>query len=242
MELHGQLALVTGGGRRIGAACVRALGDVGVRVAVHCHRSTVAAERLCRELRAEGKEAWTVVADLEQEADVEGLMRRVTDQGGGVTLLINNAAIFEPSSVSEVSWDNWRRHLAINLTAPFFLMSRFARQVPEGGQGKVINIIDQRVLHPGPGHVSYTVAKSALWTLTRIAARELAPRIQVNAIGPGVILPAAGDDVDAFLRLARSVPMGRPGSLAELTEALLFFLGCDYVTGQMLCIDGGQHL
>ncbi|HIJ85584.1 MAG TPA: SDR family oxidoreductase, partial [Magnetococcales bacterium] len=156
--------------------------------------------------------------------------------------LINNAAIFEPATVVDASWDNWNRHMAINLAAPFFLMSRFARQIPEGGAGKVVNIIDQRVLRPSTGHVTYTAAKSALWSLTQMAALELAPRIQVNAIGPGAILPAAQDDTASFMQIARCVPMGRPGTLEEITQALLFFLKVDYVTGEMLCVDGGQHL
>ncbi|MBF0147563.1 MAG: SDR family oxidoreductase [Magnetococcales bacterium] len=242
MDLQGQLALVTGGGRRIGAACVRALSVAGARVVVHCHRSTEAAQRLCQELQATGGMAWTVMADLADEQAVEALIGRVGTEWGPVTILVNNAAIFEPATVIDTSRDHWNRHLAINLTAPFFLMSRFARQLPDEAVGKVINIIDQRVLRPAPGHVAYTAAKSALWALTRLAARELAPRIQVNAIGPGAILPAAGDDETVFDRLARSVPMGRAGRLEEVTEALLFLLRHDYVTGEMLCVDGGQHL
>ncbi|MBF0134516.1 MAG: SDR family oxidoreductase [Magnetococcales bacterium] len=242
MEIKGHLALVTGGGRRIGAACVRALSAAGVRVAVHCHGSTELAENLCREIHASGGVAWTIAADLSDWRAVEALLPRVEENGGPVTILVNNAAIFEPDTVLGANWDDWNRHMALNLAAPFFLMSRFARQVPEGATGKVVNILDQRVMRPGKGYVSYTVAKSGLLSLTRMAALELAPNIQVNAIGPGAILPAAGGDTETFMQLSRSVPMGRPGSTDDITEALLFFLRQDYITGEMLCVDGGQHL
>lgn len=241
LEIRGRLALVTGGGRRIGAACVRVLCAAGVRVAVHCHRSAGLAEDLCREINDGGGRAFTVVADLGSPREVERLLARAGENAGPVTILVNNAAIFEPGTVLDATWDNWNRHVAINLTAPFFLMSRFAGQLPEGEVGKVINVIDHRVLHPGKGYAAYTAAKSALWSLTKMAALELAPRIQVNAIGPGAILPAAGD-LAAFTKVARSVPMGQPGGLEDITDALMFFIRQDYVTGEMLCIDGGQHL
>lgn len=233
---------MTGGGRRIGAACVRALSAAGARVAVHCHGSTSIADDLCQEINAAGGEAWTIEADLGDWREVECLLPRVGKKMGPVTILVNNAAIFEPDTVLGANWDDWNRHMALNLSAPFFLMSRFARQVPEGAEAKVVNIIDQRVMRPGRGYVSYTVAKSGLLSLTRMAALELAPGIQVNAIGPGAILPAAGDDTETFEATGRSVPLGRPGSLEDITEALLFFLRQDYITGEMLCVDGGQHL
>ncbi|MBF0423280.1 MAG: SDR family oxidoreductase [Magnetococcales bacterium] len=242
MEIQGKLALVTGGSARIGAACVRALSRAGARVVVHCHRAATPASALCDDIRSAGGQAWPLVADLSDPGVVDALISRIVTDWGPLHILVNNAAIFEPCSIPGATWDNWNRHLAINLSAPFFLMSHFVRQISPEGAGKVINLIDQRVLRPGPGHASYTAAKSALWSLTRLAAVELAPRVQVNAIGPGVILPAAQDDEFTYAALVRSLPMQRPGRLTEITDALLFLLGNDYVTGQMLCIDGGQHL
>lgn len=242
LDIRGHLALVTGGGRRIGAQCVRALCQSGARVVVHCHRSTTDAETLCQEIRANGGHSWLVEANLGDRDAIDTLIPQIEKTYGALTILVNNAAIFEPGTTLETTWDHWDRHLAINLTAPFFLMGHFARQLPQGASGKIINIIDQRILRPSPGHVAYTASKSALWSLTRMAALELAPNIQVNAIGPGAILPAKQDDENTFLALARALPTQRTGRLEEITSALLFFLANDYVTGQMVCIDGGQHL
>ncbi|MBF0140773.1 MAG: SDR family oxidoreductase [Magnetococcales bacterium] len=242
LDIRGHIALITGGGRRIGAQCVRALSRAGAKVVVHCHHSTDDAMALCQGIQARGGHSWLVEADLGDGNAMEDLIPRIEKTIGPLSILINNAAIFEPGTTLGTTRDQWDRHLDINLTAPFFLMSQFAKQLPREAPGKIINIIDQRVLRPAPGHAAYTATKSALWSLTRMAAVELAPNIQVNAIGPGAILPAQQDNEATFQALVQSLPIQRPGRLEEISSALLFFLANDYVTGQMVCIDGGQHL
>lgn len=242
MKVHGQTALVTGGARRIGAACVHALARAGAKVVVHAHHSLAQAQEVCREVAFAGGEARIVQGDLLDPQGVGRIMEQAQNHFGPLTILVNNAAIFEPGTVRDTSMENWHRHMEINLTTPFFLMQHFARQCPSGAMGKIVNLIDQRVLRPRGGHVAYTAAKSALWTLTRMAAMELAPEIQVNAIGPGPILPVEGEAHENFTRVVHGTPMGRPGTPEEIGETLLFLLQQDFITGEMICVDGGEHL
>ena len=245
MNPHGATALVTGAGRRIGAACARALAALGVRVAIHCRHSGADAGALCAEIRRQGGQAAVFEADLTDGDAAGALLDRVRERFGPVGILVNNAALFEPGTLLDTSLESWNRHLALNLTAPFLLTRAMARQqaaLAEPKPGKIINIIDQRIGRPRPGHLAYTTAKSALWTLTRISARELAPAIQVNAIAPGPILPAPGADDAAFRQVAAATPLGRPGSPSDIAAALLFLLHQDFITGEMIHMDGGEHL
>ncbi|MBF0623780.1 MAG: SDR family oxidoreductase [Magnetococcales bacterium] len=250
--MHGTAGLVTGAGQRIGQACALALAEAGVGVAVHFGRSREAADAVCRQIRDRGGRALVLQADLADPGQCASLIPRAAAVLGPLAILVNCAAIFEPGSLARTTPEAWNRHLAINLTAPFLLIQALAAQCPAPPTrqdepaapvaGKVVNVIDQRIHRPRPGHLAYTTAKSALWTLTRIAAAELAPRIQVNAIGPGPILPAPDATPEAFLRVAAATPMGRPGRVADLVHTLRFFLENDYVTGEMVCVDGGEHL
>ncbi len=241
-------ALVTGAGRRLGAAIARTLAEDGARLAIHHGRSHRQAEALCREIIDQGGHAVPLQADLADLEIADQLIPRAAEAlGGAVTILINSAAIFQRGTLRDTSTENWNRHLAINLSAPTRLMGAFARQfapdsAPGAIQGRIINIIDQRIRHPRPGHLAYSVAKSGLWSATQMAAAELAPAIQVNAIGPGPILPAPGDDPATFQAIGRATPMQRPGSPADICAAVRFLLSQDFISGEMLCVDGGEHL
>ncbi|MBF0622605.1 MAG: SDR family oxidoreductase [Magnetococcales bacterium] len=249
MELSGKTALITGGAKRIGAACAIALAKQGVDIALHYGRSAEAAETQCDRLRGLGVNAFPFSADLSDASACQTLVDRANQKMGLISILINCAAIFERGSVKQTSLENWQRHLDINLTAPFLLLQAFANQsawLPNGEppqvQGKVINFIDQRITRPQPGHLAYTTAKSALWAVTQMAAKELAPAIHVNGIAPGPILPAPDANTETFEKIARATPSGRPGGPIDITEALLFLLKQDYIIGEILRVDGGEHL
>ncbi|MBF0367895.1 MAG: SDR family oxidoreductase [Magnetococcales bacterium] len=258
MKLEGATALVTGGAQRIGSVIAYALAKAGVRVVVHYNGSQQAAQLTCDGIRQQGGVAEAVQGDLSHPEQVMALVDRSRSLLGPLSILVNNAAIFEPGSIRDTSLANWQRHHQINATAPFLLLQAFARQ-PElmngaldtAGEarsglnlplGKVINIIDRRVRRPGAGYIAYTTAKSALWSLTQLAAKELAPHIQVNAIGPGPILPPPGEGMAHLERVAQATPARRPGSPEEIASALIFLLEHDFITGEMLAVDGGEHL
>ncbi|ABK42854.1 short-chain dehydrogenase/reductase SDR [Magnetococcus marinus MC-1] len=246
MDTTGCRALVTGAGRRIGAAIALALGEAGMDVAVHYSGSAQGAEQSCAALAKMGRRACAFQADLSDWAQAEALLPRVVAQMGPVRVLVNSAAIFERSDLVDQSQAQWRRHMAINLEAPMLLMQHFARQwqsdQPPDGAGRIVNILDRRVLAPPPGHLAYNAAKGALWSLTRVAARELAPHITVNGVGPGPILPAAGEPLEQFAKVIAATPMQRSGTPQEVADAVLYFIQNGFVTGQMICIDGGEHL
>lgn len=242
MELTGQTALITGAAARIGACLALGLAERGVDIALHCHRSSQAAHALAQRLRQLGRRVMVLTGDLADGHQAAALPASVAAAMGPATLLINNAAIFEAGSVASTDQNQWQRHLAINLTAPFLLLQGFARQLPPEQKGKVINLLDQRLAHPRPGHLAYTVAKSGLLTLTTLAALELAPRILVNAIAPGPILPSNPQDEAGFHKIAAATPAGRAGQPEDILAACLFLLQQDYINGQIIHVDGGQHL
>lgn len=242
MDIKGVPILVTGGGRRIGAACVLALAKAGAAVIIHYGSSANAATRLSEDINQNGGRAATLQGDLGQPEMAIELLERAGKFFGPVQILINNAAIFKPGLLADTSLPQWQEHISTNLTAPFLLMQGFARQLPAGTPGKIINFIDQRISRPRPGHIAYTTAKSALLTLTKIAAQELAPQVQVNAIAPGPILPAALDSQDHFAQIANATPLARAGTPDNIVQTLLFLLEHEYITGEMIRVDGGEHL
>ncbi|MBF0125854.1 MAG: SDR family oxidoreductase [Magnetococcales bacterium] len=237
-------ALITGAGHRIGAACALALARQGIAVVIHYGSAREAARTLQQTIRTGGGEAHLLQGDLADAGETGRLLPQAEALLGGrvVEILVNNAAIFLPGTVRDGPLEVWNRHLDINLTAPFLLMQSFARRLPPEGRGKIIQIIDQKGHRPRPGYAAYSAAKSALWTLTRLAALELAPAIQVNAIGPGPILPAPGASQAAFEGVAAATPAGRSGTPEEIGAALLFLLRHDFITGEMIRVDGGEHL
>ncbi len=235
-------ALVTGGARRIGRALSLALADSGFAVAVHHHRSKADAETLVAEIHKRGGNAVALAADLADEAAVKELLPRAAAALGLIGILVNNASIFESDTVATATRDSWERHLAVNLRAPFVLMQEFAAQLPADSGGVVVNMLDERVWNLTPYFVSYTLTKSGLWTLTRSMALALAPRIRVNGIGPGPTLPSERQSREQFLERCRAMPLRRGTGPDEIAAALRFILASPAMTGQMITLDGGEHL
>ena len=235
-------ALVTGGARRIGRALVLALADAGFAVAVHHRRSRTEADSLVGEITRGGGSAVALAADLADEAAVKDLLPQAAAVLGPIGVLVNNASIFGNDTVATVSRRDWDAHLAVNLRAPFVLGQEFAAQLPPDAGGAVINLLDERVWNLTPYFVSYTVTKAALWTLTQTMALALAPRIRVNGIGPGPTLPSPRQSPEQFREQCRRLPLQRGTSPSEIAAALRFILAAPAMTGQMIALDGGQHL
>lgn len=235
-------ALVTGGARRLGRAIGLALAGAGFSVGVHCRTSDAEAASLVTEIEALGGAATVLQADLADEAATAALVGRAAAALGPVGVLVNNASAFERDEWDDATRASWDQHLEPNLRAPFVLMQAMARALPSGSHGAVINMLDQRVWSLTPHFVSYTVSKAALWALTQQMALALAPRIRVNAIGPGPALPSARQTAEQFARQAGSVPLRHGTSPEEVGRAVLALLSLPSVTGQMIALDGGQHL
>nr|WP_245259112.1 SDR family oxidoreductase [Salinarimonas rosea] len=235
-------ALVTGGATRIGRAMVERLAREGYGVAIHCNASVVEAERLAHGIGAAGGRATVVQADLADADAVAGMIAAATTALGPLDLLVNSASEFEDDHIESLDLARYGRTLAVDLTAPLVLARDFAAQLPEGAEGLIVNVLDQRVWKETPFFFSYQIAKSALWTATRTMARALAPRIRVNAIGPGPTLASPRQGEADFARQAAAVPLRRSSSPAEVCDALMYLVGARSVTGQMLALDGGQHL
>ncbi|HKS88394.1 MAG TPA: SDR family oxidoreductase [Stellaceae bacterium] len=235
-------ALVTGAARRIGRALALALAEDGYAVAIHHHRSRAEAEAVAAEIGNGGGRAVALAADLTDEAAVGDLLPRAAAALGPIGVLVNNASIFENDTVATATRESWEAHLAVNLRAPFVLMQHFAKALPEGAGGIVVNLLDERVWNLTPHFVSYTVSKSALWTLTRTMALALAPRIRVNGIGPGPTLPSPRQSAEQFAERCRAMPLRRGTSPEEIAAALRFILAAPAMTGQMIALDGGEHL
>jgi len=235
-------ALVTGGGQRIGRALALALGELGYAVAVHYHRSAEEAEDTAAAISGAGGKAVTLAADLADENATKALLPRAAAALGPIGVLVNNASVFENDTVGTVTRDGWDNHLTINLRAPFVLIQEFARHLPTSANGSIVNLLDERVWSLTPYFVSYTISKAGLWTLTQTMALALAPRIRVNGIGPGPTLPSPRQSHEQFLQQCRSMPLQRGTAPEEIAAALRFILAAPAMTGQMIALDGGQHL
>ena len=237
-----QSAIVTGAARRIGRRIALDLARDGWAVAIHCNSSRSDAETLKVEIEKEGGRSVIVQGDLACADVPERLVAEAGAALGPLTCLVNNASRFEPDEAGSVTLDSWTAHLDTNLRAPVFLAQSFAAQLPAGAQGNIINIIDQRVWKLTPKFFSYTASKSALWTVTQTLAQALAPRIRVNAIGPGPALANVRMDEDDFARQARLTLLKRGTSPEEISAAVKYILSAPAMTGQMIVLDGGQHL
>jgi NAD(P)-dependent dehydrogenase (short-subunit alcohol dehydrogenase family) len=235
-------ALVTGAARRIGAALARDLAAQGWAVAVHYGSSGAEAEALCAEIAAAGGRAVALQAELAEEAALAPLVARAAAALGPLGLLVNNAAIFEFDDAASCDRASWDAHLDTNLRAPFVLTQAFAAALPQEARGLVVNILDTRVWNLAPGYLSYTLSKAGLWTLTQTLAQALAPRIRVNAIGLGPTLPSQGQSDADFAARSAALPLGAGAGMAEIAAALRFLLAAGSVTGQMIGLDGGDHL
>lgn len=245
-------ALVTGAGARLGQAMALYLARRGHDIAVHYAGSAEGAAETVAQVQAMGRRAVALQADLLDEAQVQALLPRATEAlGGPFTVLVNNASIFEYDNLHSATRQSWDRHMESNLRAPFVLTQAFAAQAPapamdDAGeplaQALIVNMIDQRVRKLTPEFATYTLAKMGLWALTQTAAQALAPAIRVNAIGPGPTLQGARQSERHFRNQRAATVLGRGANPADITAALGYFLDAPAVTGQLLCVDGGQHL
>jgi NAD(P)-dependent dehydrogenase (short-subunit alcohol dehydrogenase family) len=235
-------ALITGSAKRLGRAIALAMAKSGWNIAVHYHESAEAAEATAAEIRALGRRAAVVKADLHREAEVERLIPEAAKALGPISCLVNNASVFEMDKVDTATRESWDRHIETNLRAPLVLSQAFARQLPEGMDGSIVNLLDQRVWKLTPYFLSYTVAKMGLWTLTRTLALALAPRIRVNGIGPGPTLPSPRQSEAQFRAQNEAMPLGHGATPEEIAAGVLFILSAPSMTGQMIALDGGEHL
>ncbi|MEL7257407.1 MAG: SDR family oxidoreductase [Pseudomonadota bacterium] len=245
-------ALVTGAGKRVGREMALYLGRRGFDVAVHYATSSAGADEVAEKICSMGQTAVTLQADLLDENAVQPLVPSAAEAlGGPLTLLVNNASIFEQDTYETATRKTWDMHIESNLRAPFVLTQALAAQVPDPviddmnepvAQGLVVNMIDQRVRKLTPDFVSYTIAKMGLWAMTRTAAQALAPRVRVNGIGPGPTLQSTEQTAEQFAKQRARTVLRRGASPADITAALGYFIDAPAITGQLLCVDGGQHL
>ncbi|MGO9673251.1 MAG: SDR family oxidoreductase [Methylocella sp.] len=235
-------ALVTGGGRRIGLRISERLASAGYAVVVHCSPSSRGeAEHAAARIEAGGARAAVLSLDLSDAAATGGLIARAVALIGPLTLLVNNASVFEEDSALDFDVESFDRHVGVNLRAPVLLARDFVRQAPAGAS--IVNIIDQRVLRLTPQFFSYTLSKAALWTATSTMAQAFAAQgVRVNAVGPGPVFPNAREGEAGFLREVQGLPLGRAVDPDDIADAVLYLAKARNVTGQMIAVDAGQHL
>ncbi len=235
-------ALITGAARRIGRAIALDLAAHGWRVGLHYRRSQDDARRLADEICKNGGMAAALAGNLSDTDDTRALIERCAEALGAPSCLVNNAAEFFPDTITSLTSSGWETHLDVNLKAPVFLAQALYLNLPEGAQGNVINIVDQRVWRPTPDFFSYTISKAGLWTATQTLAQAMAPRVRVNAIGPGPVLKSVHQTDEEFEAETSATLLKRGPSLEEIAAAVRFILDTPSMTGQMIALDGGQHL
>jgi NAD(P)-dependent dehydrogenase (short-subunit alcohol dehydrogenase family) len=235
-------ALVTGGARRIGRVLAASAAEAGYDVAIHVRGEGDEADAAAGEVRARGRKATILACDLRKESATVALVGEAEAELGPVTLLVNCASVFEEDAFSDMNRASWDAHMETNLRAPLVLAQAFARRLPADREGLIVNILDQRVLRPGPDFFSYSLSKAALWDATRMLAQALAPRIRVNGIGPGPTLASIHQDAGAFEAEVRGTLLGRAVAPAEIGAALRYLIDARAVTGQLIAVDSGQHL
>lgn len=234
-------ALITGAGQRIGRALALSLAQQGWALALHYRNAAQATTQLAAEIAASGGRACTLQADLSREYETAALMPRACEQLGSIGLLINNAAHFERDCVATASRQTWDAHMETNLRAPFLLMQKFAETRGQE-RGLIVNLLDQWVWNPPAGFVTYTLSKIGLWGLTQTMAMALAPNIRVNAIGPGPTLRSRRQSQAHFDAMIARSPLARAATPDDICQALHYIIAATTVTGQMIALDGGQHL
>lgn len=242
MDPNGKVALVTGAGRRVGRSLALALGDAGCRVAVHYGQSEKDAQETAALIQSMGSEAVTIQADLEDPTQVESLAESVAEQLGPIEILINNASIFDKIGLEDVAIEEWDRHFAINVRAPFILAKAMNSQLSPDSPGKIVNLNDWRTARPT--RFAYGITKTALSGLTRTLAMSMAPNVQSNEISLGAILPPADIPLDRP-RSEIQIDLGpadRMGTLNEVADAMLMLINNDFITGETINVDGGRHI
>jgi pteridine reductase len=236
---NSQTALITGSADRIGKALALGLAECGYAIALHYNRSKETAVKTAAEIRRRGSRCETFACDLSNEFETKELIPAVLKKLPGLSLLINNASLFDRAGLIPLNLKNFDDHIAINLKAPYILTSVFAQAVKKG---HIINILDTHITRNQTAHLPYLLSKKSLYDLTKIAALELAPQIRVNAVAPGLILPPDDQSADYLDRLAKRVPLQRKGNPAQIVQSVKFLMENDYLTGQVIFNDGGEHL
>lgn len=234
-------ALVTGGARRIGRSISLRLARAGYAIAIHCNRSEEEARTLKQEIEDGGGRCTVCTADLADSGVTGQLVADAAEALGPLTLLVNNASVFEEDGIATLTAEHWQRQMAINFATPVFLAKAFATQAP-AGRSSIVNILDQRVLKPTPLFFSYSLSKAALHSATHMLAQALAPGIRVNGVAPGPTLPSSRQSADEFARQSSRLPLGRGATADDVAEAVLYLAGAAGVTGTVIPVDGGQHI
>ena len=236
------VALITGASDRIGASIAKKLASAGYAIIIHYRANADGARAVRADIRANGGQAEIIKADLAKRSQRAALVAKAASHFGPLTVLINNASVFDPDSARDVDEVLWDQHFAVHAEAPIFLARDFAAQLPAGVNGNIINLVDERVLHPTPAYFSYTLSKSVLWTATRTLAQSLAPTIRVNAIGPGPVLPHSRQSQAEFDKSVAALPLQRHAGPDAIADGVMMLLNTPTMTGQMLALDGGEHL
>jgi NAD(P)-dependent dehydrogenase (short-subunit alcohol dehydrogenase family) len=233
------VALITGGAKRLGKAMAKVLAAEGVGVVVHYNRSGDAARQLCEEIREAGVFSAAVQGDLADDRQAGKVFAAAQSEAGRIDILINSASVYEKETLAETTAASLERNMALHATAPLVLCRALAEQ---DRRGHIINMLDTRVTTYDRQHAAYHLSKRTLLALTRMLALELAPKVAVNAIAPGLILPPPGEDESYLRKLTHTNPLERHGGPADITDAVLFLLRSRFITGQILYVDGGSHM
>jgi pteridine reductase len=239
MNLKGETALITGAAKRIGRETALTLADQGVNVVIHFNRSDSEARRLAEQLQLKGVKVWTVQADFRRSDEYQTLIERAQQAAGGLDILINNASIFPLETLKDLTWSELSANMEVNAWVPFVLSRQFAERI---GRGKIVNLHDSRLKGYDWTHVGYILSKHVLAAMTRMMALEFAPNITVNAVAPGLILPPPGKDESYLQNLLHTVPLQRHGEAQDIADAVVFLVRSDFITGNVIYVDGGRHL
>ena len=239
MKLKCETALITGAAKRIGRETALTLADQGVNVVIHFNRSDSEARRLAGELQLKGVKAWTLQADFRRPHEYQTLIERAQQAAGGLDILINNASIFPLEKLKDLTWSELSANMEVNAWVPFVLSRDFAKRI---GRGKIVNLHDSRLKGYDWTHVGYILSKHVLGAMTRMMALEFAPDVTVNAVAPGLILPPPGKDESFLQNLVHTVPLQRHGEAQDIADAVAFLVQSDFITGNVIYVDGGRHL
>jgi len=237
--LRGKIALVTGAARRLGRATALALAGEGADLVLHCNRSLDQLEDTVAEAREMGVRVSSCQADFSKKDAVDEMFAEAIEKAGQIDFLVNNASIFPQNDLSTLSENSLQECMRINVYAPAALSRKLAEQ---GIPGSIVNYLDTRIVRRDPDHIDYLISKRALQSMTIVMAREFAPQVRVNAVAPGLILPPRGEDSSYLEGLAERIPLQRHGGTRDVANAALFLLKTDFITGQVIFVDGGEHL
>ncbi len=240
MPLKGKTALITGSAKRIGRSCALRLAREGISILIHYNNSETEAEELAESIRLAGGKAWTICQDLSEKGGAESLMERGLNITGGLDYLVNSASIFPKSSYEDVTPENFEENLQINALSPFFLTRSFAAMSKNAEC--VVNFLDTRIVDYDREHLAYHLSKKMLFSMTRILSQELAPRLRVNAVAPGLVIPPPGMTEEYLKERIHTNPLQKIGTLTQVSDSMLFLITNTFITGQVIFVDGGRHL